>query len=165
MARWKLATAHYLNCPGTEWEYNEQSRSTGKPQRRRFQVPRLLDPREPGDWTNSWGPKDNSDGEVIVCYEGKGEPRDIVFEGDPTPDMIPVDDEARELSASFEDRWRYKPETAEVPFAQTLVDELQETMKEARPVEIPGLADLASAVAQMAQTNQEMLKAWTPRRI
>ena len=36
-------------------------------------------------------------GEVIVCWQGKGEDTDIFF-GIPTPDMQPVDREAEEIS-------------------------------------------------------------------
>lgn len=160
MARWKLACSHYLNVPDNEWEYQEQSRTKGKPIRRRFPVPRLLDINDPGDWTNTWGPNDAAEGEIIVCHEDKGNPTDITFFGDPTPDMVPVDDEARAISATFEERWKYKPESAEVSFSQTLVDEFEEAMSnvQAKPVEIPGLQELATAVAIMAQQNGEILK-------
>jgi hypothetical protein len=164
MARWKLATAHYLNTNDTQWEYNEANRTTGKPIRVRFDVPRFIDPRDPADWTKSWGPRDNSDGECIVCWAGKGDPSDIVFKGDPTPDMIPVDDEAREVSASFEDRWRYKPETSEISYSQALVDEFQMELanKMTKPVEIPGLQELAQSVALMVQQNAELIKSTFP---
>lgn len=160
MARWKLACAHYLNTNDTEWEYNETNRSTGRPQRRKFAVPRYLDPRDPADWTTSWGSKDNADGETIVCWAGKGGDKDIAFEGDPTPDMIPVDDEAKEISASFAERWRYKPESSEISYSQALVDEFQTELadKMSKPVEIPGLTELVAAIGTMATQNQEILK-------
>jgi len=166
MARWKLACAHYLNVGSdSEWEYVESSGGKkGKQNRKRFIVPRFVDPRDPSDWTRSWGRDADADGEVVVCYEGKGDSTDIVFQGDPTPDMIPVDDEARAISTSFEERWRYKPEGAELGYSQSLIDEFQKEMAEstARPVEIPGLQDLAAAVAQMAQQNAELIKAAFP---
>lgn len=157
MARWKLATPHYLNVVERNvWEYQEVDRNTGRPVRRHFVVPRYLDPKDPTDWTNVWGSKDNSDGEVVVCLPGKGVDRDIEFLGDPTPDMIPVDDEAKEISASFEDVWQFRPET-DMPgdFSQSIVDKFQSQMAEAssKPVEIPGLSDLVAVIA--AQTKQQ----------
>lgn len=169
MARWKLVVSHYLNCPDTEWEYNETDRITGRPKRTRFSVPRYLDINDPGCWTNSWGNKDNADGEVIVCHEGKGEPRDQIFFGDPTPDMIPVDDEARAISATFEQHWSYKPDTAEISYSQSLVDDLQakRAEMEARPqqVEIAGLGDLVASIAAMAKQNQDLIASLSHRKL
>lgn len=167
MARWKLMTAHYLNCPDTEWEYNEVNRSTGKPQRKRFPVPRYINPQDPADWTKSWGRDEGADGETIVCLVGKGERGDIEFNGDPTPDMVPIDNEAKAISATFADRWRYKPESAEISYSQALVDGLEEAVAEkmAKPVEIPGLQELAAAVGTIAAQNAELIKTITVRKL
>ena len=144
MARWKLINSHYLNVPGEKWEYKELDRNTGRERRIQIDVPRLLDPNDPGCWTNRWGNKDNADGEIVVCHAGKGDSHDIIFIGDPTPDMIPVDDEAKEISNSFAEHWRYKPDNADISFSQSLVDKFQIEMEAvaAKPVEIPGMADL-----------------------
>jgi len=73
---------------------------TGKPVRKMYKVPKHLDPRLEDDWTHR--PENNNmDGEIIVCWEGKGLPRDIIFEGNPTPGMLPLDDEAKEVSSHF----------------------------------------------------------------
>lgn len=154
MARWKLMTPHYLNVPGEEWEYTENDRTTGRPKRVKFPVPRLLDTKDPSCWTNRWGNKDNEDGEIIVCHEGKGESSDMVFTGDPTPDMVPVDDEARAISATFEHLWQAKPENMAGDYSQSLVDRFQLQMAEAsaKPVEVPGLADLVTAINGLVQT-------------
>lgn len=154
MARWKLMTPHYLNTPGEEWEYTENDRTTGRPKRVKFPVPRLLDTKDPSCWTNRWGNKDNEDGEIIVCHEGKGEPTDMVFTGDPTPDMVPVDDEARAISATFEHLWQAKPENMAGDYSQSLVDRFQLQMAEAsaKPIEVPGLADLVTAINGLVQT-------------
>lgn len=155
MARWKLMTAHYMNLvTSTDWEYVEVA--YGKQARRRFVVPRLLDPRDPGDWNSRWGQSSgngrvgNEDGEIIVCQPGKGQPGDYEFLGDPTPDMMPVDDEAREISESFSERWSYRPEQAEASFSQSLVDGFREAMVEAKPepVKIEGLDQIMSIMAQ-----------------
>lgn len=131
MARWKLAVSHYLNVPGTEWEYSEADRSTGRPVRRKFSVPRLLDIRDPQDWTNKWGNNDNAEGEIIVCHEGKGEPKDVVFIGDPSPDMIPVDDEAIAITNALKPKWEMRPEILPGDYSQSLVDKFQIQMQDA----------------------------------
>lgn len=99
MARWSLTQKHYIMVPDTEWEHKETDRDTGKSVRKSFPVPRYLDPADPGDWTH----RDLE--AIIVCYEGKGQPKDIVFIGDPTPDMAPLDDEAQAISDSVAHKW------------------------------------------------------------
>lgn len=109
MARWKLQVAHYLKVPGTTWEQVETDRETGRQRRKAYPVPCLLDPKDPSCWThkpgqghvlkggNSW-----EEGSIVVAYEGKtDDSRDIIFEGDPTPDMQPLDDEAREINKRY----------------------------------------------------------------
>lgn len=163
MARWKILTSMYLNTvDSAEWEYIEANRTTGKPMRKKFNVPRLIDPRAPGDWTHKWGFKDDADGECVLCQPGKGEANDIEFLGDPTPDMIPLDDEARAISAGFAERWRYKPEGSAITYSQALVDEFESEMadtqsKPAPPVQIEGLADLVAVMAQQAEATQAIL--------
>lgn len=100
MARWRLNTAHYLWVPGTEWEYTEVSRDTGRQARTRFKVCLLLNPNDPADW------KQRNQGEITVCHEGKGNDRqDYPFIGDPTPDMEPLDDEAQAITDSLAKSW------------------------------------------------------------
>lgn len=101
--RWRLTAQHYLNVPGTEWEQKETDRNTGKQARKVFAVPALLNPDDPSD--------QNYPGEIVVCHEGKGQGRDITFIGDPTPDMEPLDDEAKALSATFADKWNHPVES------------------------------------------------------
>lgn len=160
MARWKLGAPHYLNVPGEVFEYKETDRATGRQRRIQYAVPRLLDPDDPTCWTSTWGSKGNEDGEVIVCLEGRGEGRDIIFIGDPTPDMIPVDDEAKEISAKFEARWKSKPEESAGQYSQSLIDRFQSEMAEvsAKPVEVPGLSELTAAIGKLVEVNAETLK-------
>lgn len=105
MARWQLTEPHYLNVPGTYWEQVSTDRITQRPIRKQFPVPRLLDPRLKDDWNYGVDGgairQDDMDGQIIVCYAGKGSPKDIIFEGDPTPGMLPLDDEAREISGKY----------------------------------------------------------------
>ena len=159
MARWKLAAPHYLNTPGEEWEYTEQDRTTGRPKRVKFPVPRLLDPKDPISWTKRWGNKDNEDGEIIVCYEGKGDTSDVIFFGDPTPDMIPVDEEAQAISDTFAKRWNFKPENMITDFSQSLIDKFQLEMakKDSAAPEVPGLAELTSTLAKLVDQNATLI--------
>ncbi len=165
MARWKLMAAHYLNVTDEEWEYTENDRSTGRPKRVKFPVPRLLDPRDPSSWTKRWGNKDNEDGEIIVCYAGKGESDDVIFKGDPTPDMLPVDDEAREISAKFEHLWKAKPESMAGDFSQSLIDKFQSDLAvaQAKSAEIPGMSELIANIGKLAESNQKVLETVTRR--
>ena len=168
MARWKLMAAHYINVEGTQWEYSETSRKTGKQVRVKMDVPAYLDPRDPSDCNYQWGRDDDKDGEIIVAREGTAhEPRDITFKGDPTPDMLPLDDEAKAISASFEERWKYKPEIETQNFSQSLVDKFQMEMAEVKtkPAQVEGMAELVSSIAEMAKSNQELIKSLLTRRV
>ena len=154
--------AHYLNVPGEEWEYVENDRSTGRPIRHKFPVPRLLDPKDKACWTVKWGAGSDEEGEIIVCLEGKGEPRDQVFFGNPTPDMMPVDDEAKVISESFATLWSYKPETDTNNYSQSLIDRFQleaevAKVSAAKPATVEGLAELTAAIGTMVKQNAEIL--------
>lgn len=101
--RWKLLTPHYLNVPGTVWTQEEQPFATPKRIKREFKVPLYLNPEDPSQWTEK--NEDRTFGWIVVCHEGKGKPSDTIFVGPPTPDMEPMDDEARELSKSYQSQW------------------------------------------------------------
>jgi len=165
MARWKLMTAHYINVPGTEWEYTENDRKTNRPKRVKFQVPTLLDPADPGSWTNRWGSQGNEEGEIIVCHDGKGEPNDTIFTGDPTPDMIPMDPEAVAISASFADKWRYKPEDSGASFSQSLVDKFQSDIATTQSKQADGIEKLVSSLEALVAQNQKILETTLVRRV
>lgn len=154
MARWKLMTPHYLRVPGEQWEYTETDRTTNRPRKMRLDVPRLLDPADKGCWTNRWGSGDNADGEIIVCHEGKGQPSDQVFFGDPSPDMVPFDDEAKAISESFAKAWSFRPDQGFGDFSQSMIDRLQAQMKPQEAPTIPGLSELVSAINGLVQAQQ-----------
>jgi len=148
--RWKLAVAHYLHTVAkNQWEYIEMDRKTGRPKRHLFTVPRYLNPLEESD-QNSVSAL-TGEGEIIVCREGLGEPADIEFVGTPTPDMIPLDDEARAESAKFESAWSYHPgdiPEAEGGYAASIVEKLSDmrVAVDVKPVEIPGMTELIAAI-------------------
>lgn len=114
MARWRLRNPHYLNIlnpktgRSTEWEYQETDQFSGETDRSVFKVPKLLDTADPKCY--------NYPGQIIVCRQdadGKklGQPADIVFFGDPTPEMEPFDEEAEAISESLKSRWEHPIET------------------------------------------------------
>lgn len=102
MARWRLLNPHYLNVPGTEWEYTEQNRN-GKQARVRFPVGLFLNPDDPNDH--------NYPGEIIVAQGAHPNKNDIIFVGPPTPDMEPLDDEAEKISEEWKGKWSHPIES------------------------------------------------------
>lgn len=92
MARWRLTEKHYVHTdPPTEWEQKETDLNSGEEVRKRYEVPRFLDP-ESGMRIGGkpW--------EGTVCLKGKGLPGDITIKGPPTTAMAPLDEEAQEIS-------------------------------------------------------------------
>lgn len=112
MARWRLRNPHYLNIlnpktgRSTEWEYQETDQFSGETDRSVFKVPKLLDTADPKCF--------NYPSQIIVCHEGKGEKPDIVFFGDPTPEMEPMDEEAEAISNGLRSKWEHPIETLPV---------------------------------------------------
>lgn len=158
--RWRLTAAHYLKVPGTEWEHKETSRETGKQARRVFPVPALLNPDDPADC--------NYPGEIIVCHEGKGQGRDITFEGEPTPDMEPLDDEAKKLSAELAPKWQHPIDTLPgngQDYSQMLIKMFEKQMLQAQaanPVSLAGVdpskfEELQKQVQQLVQQNAQLV--------
>src|SRR6516164_6345197 len=99
MARWRLLEPHYLNVPGTEWEYKEADRETGRQARRVYEVPLYLDPKDRADQND----RENESVVVSDRYD-PAHHRDYVFVGAPTPNMEPIDDEAQAISQGYIDR-------------------------------------------------------------
>jgi hypothetical protein len=108
------------------------------------------------------------EGEIVVCWKDKGDPRDIVFFGDPTPDMEPLDDEAKEVSATFEEAWKRAPDDIQFDdYSQSLLYRIQAESAEAaaKPVQIEGLPELVAAMAAQQAQTQELLKSLVTRRL
>ena len=163
MARWRLAAAHYLNVAGITWEYSEVDRTTGRPKKKVFAVPLLLNPENPQDWNHVYS-KDGfgkpDTGEIVVA-QGDHEPRDIVFEGDPTPDMVPLDDAAKAISAKHAHKWKYADESLEGTYADAMIKDLSEEMADIRAkttsAPIEGMTELLTAMTAIMKQNQDIM--------
>jgi hypothetical protein len=117
--------AHYINVPGTEWEYKESDRETNRSVRRVYQVPLYLDPKDAADFT------DRSNGWVVVSHKfDKANPRDIVFVGPPTPNMEPIDDEAEQISQRYIDSgaWKHPIESLNMTYSQSILSEFEQKL-------------------------------------
>jgi len=167
MARWKLTEPHYLSVPSERWEHTTSDSRTGKPIRKMFRVPKHLDPRLEDDWNVRIN---GMDGEIHVCYEGKDDPkypdRAIVFEGNPTPGMLPLDDEAKEISGKF--NWTPTQGIDEesqrhsfyAKLGDTLIDQMTElkVARETAPPN-PGMDKFMETMLAMMAQNQQILAA------
>jgi hypothetical protein len=127
MARWKLTDAHYLNVPGTEWEYKETNRDTGRQARKVYEIPQYLNPKDAADW--------NYREEEAIIVSNKFDPahsRDIIFRGPPTPDMEPLDDEARVITQGFIERgaWKHPIESLNMTYSQSVLSEFEQRLAE-----------------------------------
>src|SRR5215813_8194089 len=147
MARWRLQVAHYLMTdPPVEWEHREVSRETGKQTTMKLKVPRLLEPKDPGDWT-----------------EGE----DIVFVGDPTPDMERIDDEAKKITKEFIDSGKWKKPEFGVEYGEQLIQSFMEQIVKLQNAPVPvqpvsagvdakAFADLQGQVKALAEQNAKL---------
>lgn len=129
MARWKLMNPHYLNVKeidGEEivWEYKETDRNTGRQARKRFPIPYLLDPKDPT--------LQNRAGDIIVSDGHNAVPGDIIFFGEPTPDMMPIDDEAKAISEKLAPKWQHPIDTlpANGDFSLALIRTFEKQMSD-----------------------------------
>ena len=177
MARWRLLQKHYLNVPGTDYSYTETT-GTGRVVKRNFEVPMYLDPEDPGACNYNPGGEYraenqlNNIGELIVAHAtGAEKPRDIIFVGDPTPDMLPLDDEAREISAQHTREWgrAFMTENEEGGFSDRLLLELTETLgafnATSRPsgaVPDPEFAEMKAQIKQLIDMNMALIASLKP---
>src|SRR5262245_6578320 len=122
MARWRLTQPHYLQVPGTEWEYKETDRETNRQARKVFEVPLYLDPRDAADW--------NYRSEEAIIVSNKFDPafrRDFVFTGPPTPDMEPLDDEAKKITQGYIDSgaWVHPIDSLNMNYSQSVLSDFE----------------------------------------
>ena len=122
MARWRLTDSHYLNVPGTEWEYKETDRETQRQVRKVYEIPLYLNPKERSDWNY---PADEA---IIVSDRfDKAHPRDYVFVGPPTPDMEPLDEEAEKISQGYRDSgaWQHPIDALNMTYSQSVLSDFE----------------------------------------
>lgn len=163
MARWRLLEPHYLNVPGTKWEYQETDRTTGRQVRKSFDVPTHYHPDIEADWTERDG---LGMGFVAVSDGHNSKPSDVIFKGEPTPGMLPLDDEAKEISARYQEKWTTPGrlyDEAEGGYAQRMMDQFVESqgkvnMLLAENREIPGMSDFMQVMTNMMKQNQQILQ-------
>ncbi len=170
MARWSLRNAHYLNVldalgNGCEWMHEETDRETGRRNRKIYTVPQLLDPNNVQDQNY------RETGQIIVCQQGKGQPRDITFLGEPTPEMEPLDEEAEAISESLRPKWEHPIDTLpanggmnaqESAFMKAMMDQFAKSAP-AQNTSVP-MADFEALKKQVEElmAQNAALKAATP---
>ena len=158
MARWKLKAPHYLSVPGTEWEYKETDMGSGKQGRKIYPVPMYLHPDSMAD--------QNYPGEIIVSNGNNAQPKDIVFVGPPTPDMDPLDDEARAISAAESQKWIHPIDSLSPTYGQSRILEWEGEMgKPTTPqVDPKSFAELQATVDKLLKANATLAKQLEGRR-
>lgn len=162
MARWKITEPHYLNVDGTKWEYSEVDRKTGRPKRTQFDVPLYINPKYEDDLkVFGQGDPEPEFRDIIVSNGNNAQPKDIIFRGPPTPDMIPLDDEARELSEAMKTSWD-APAIEGLNYSQRLelnfigqMAAFKEQVQQAPQAE--GLKDLMETMTSMMKQQTEIL--------
>lgn len=173
MAIWKLTEPHYLNVPGTEWEQVTTDRITQRPVRKKFPVPLHLDPRIESDWNYDAecerpARQGDMDGSIVVANKAHPKyPRAYIFVGDPTPGMLPLDDEAKEISGKFswtptrEVDFGFGNEVASVQanVLNGLIKQLAEATVRGTPAAPAGFEKFMEAMAVMMQQQNQLLAA------
>lgn len=168
MARWKLIEPHYLDVgPDNQWEQKETDRNTGRTARKVYVVPRYLHPDDVTD--------QNYPGEIVVCHEGKGQGADIIFYGDPTPNMEPLDDEAKKITEALRPQWRDPiNEFSGLSHSDRLLNTLVEQVAELKAGQVPSIkgkpevvsiAEFNELKAQMAKLMEQNAKLMQGRRV
>jgi hypothetical protein len=164
MARWKLITSHYLKIEGTFWEQIETDRTSGKQIRKRYETPLLLDTADQSLWNDNTlrNPRGELlDGDIVVAHRNsQHKESDYLFTGDPTADMLPLDDEAKIITAKLQTVWNASP-NEEVPYARKRIDELE--MEQAKinskqsTVKVEGLEDILQGMKALIEQNSALM--------
>jgi len=148
-----------MTDPPVEWEHREVSRETGKQTTMKLKVPRLLEPKDPGDWTEGE--------DIVVCNGNNPQRRDIIFVGDPTPDMEPIDDEAKKITKEFIDSGKWKKPEFGVEYGEQLIQSFMEQIVKLQNAPVPvqpvsagvdakAFADLQGQVKALAEQNAKL---------
>lgn len=148
MARFRLTGPHYIKIQGTEWEQSETDLITGKQGRKRYPVPLYLDPGDPSSC--------NYPGEVIISNKAdRAFPRDLIFDGPPTLDMTPLDEEAEILCAEQLKRGEHPidslPSNGDT-FGERLLRQLEDKLTTATPAKADDrVAILEQQIAELRE--------------
>jgi hypothetical protein len=163
MARWRLTEPHYLNVEGVKWEYMEVDRTTGRQIRKQYDVPSYYHHEAEGDWNdkvNNW---------VVVSDGHNAQPRDIIFRGEPTPGMYPLDDEARAITDKHKHKWKFADKMFDLNspgdygtrladhFVQ-MQDKVNMQMSELESKRAQGFDQFLVSMTSMMQQNQKILE-------
>lgn len=160
MARWRLTAKHYINVlekdtgEKVEWIREESDRDSGRKLRKIYQVPMLLDP---DDRTCQ-----NRDGEVIVARAEGHRKGDFIYDGPPTVDMEPLDDEAEAISAAEKPKWINPIESipGQGVYAENLLTFLNQQLAEAmKQNPIPQATSLSGVSKEEFAAMQEQMAA------
>lgn len=172
--RWKLTEAHYLKVKGTFWEHQQVDRKTGKPARKQYPVPLHLDPLSLDDMVNHGQmdpnmPSNNPEDWMIVVAHGESTfTKDVIFEGEPTPGMLPLNDEARAISEKFsQGQWQptrgIDEDSQRDSFSNKIINGLLDqvhTLKESvqtGATVIPGMAEFMETMQAMMKQQTEII--------
>lgn len=101
MARWELTDKHYIHghWPGEDknsWQFTETNMETGRVARKLFTVPAFLE-------------------KGIIVSQDERNPREFEFLGPPTPEMLPLDDEAQAITDKERERARWEHPINDLP--------------------------------------------------
>lgn len=170
-ARWKLTEAHYLKVKGIFWEHNQVDRKTGKPVRKQYPVPLFLDPLSLDDMVTHGQmdpnlPSNNPEDWMIVVAHGESTfTKDVIFDGEPTPGMLPLNDEARAISEKFS-KGQWQPtqgideESQRNSYANAVINGLLDQVHTLKENAASG-GQTISGMSEFMETMQAMMKQQT----
>lgn len=169
MARWKLKCSHYLiTATPAVWEQKEIDRGSGKEVRKKYQVPALFDINDPSHWNVQYRGHNGQvvDGDIVVCDGADPQPGDIIFVGQPTPDMEPLDEAAEKKSAEYASKWNHPIDSLPGTFGDSLIAGLQAQIADAKSksqaeTKIAGMDELLAGIKSMMETNAALIAALT----
>lgn len=160
MARWRLLVAHYLNTePSAEIEFKEVDQTTGRQARKVYKVPTLLDPKDQADHNYP------QDGDIVVCDGNNPQPRDIIFLGQPTADMEPIDAEAIKITQQYIDAGTWNKPEPGLDFGESLIKTFMSKMEKlelnvqpvsAGAVDAKAFESLQKQVAALLEQNTKL---------
>jgi hypothetical protein len=171
MPRWKLTAKHYLQAlqfgQPSEWQREEINVQTGRAFRKTYPVPMFIDPDDPFCINRHVG-------YCVVATEGSDQPGDLIVSNfKPTPDMEPLDEEARTMSEAERPNWinpidGLSPMMGE-DFANQLLAALQQQMNQTSGVSPSQLgvnsevSNLSTLVAAQQRQIDQLLAALSGR--